>query len=278
MVNPNANVDLYSLLSDSEELTHYGRKGMKWYQHIYGPVQAVAQYAKKAKAKHDEKKQSKWETKKEAIIRSGDAKKIDKYKNYLSDDEMKRATNRLDSSGKLNTAIGKKQVEKSKDMSAQEIINNFSNFAKNAKNIVEAVDTLNSTLDKAKKYLPENQKKAKEVSNAIANLDVNFVRNNPGRLNNDQMKDFNNRLRNFKGLIDNDNALNTKDVSNLSAFTKTESKDKFASYKDYKRINDMIKANNVNMNQKGKGNNNSNNNVSKEKLKDLIREVMDEEK
>ena len=160
MVNPNANVDLYSLLSDSEELTHYGRKGMKWYQHIYGPVQAVAQYAKKAKAKHDEKKQSKWETKKEAIIRSGDAKKIDKYKNYLSDDEMKRATNRLDSSGKLNTAIGKKQVEKNKDMSAQEIINNFSNFAKNAKNIVEAVDTLNSTLDKAKKYTPEGRAKA----------------------------------------------------------------------------------------------------------------------
>lgn len=35
----------------TESLEHYGRKGMKWYQHIYGEVQPGAQYAQKGVVK-----------------------------------------------------------------------------------------------------------------------------------------------------------------------------------------------------------------------------------
>lgn len=35
--------------SSRDDLYHYGRKGMKWYQHIFGETQSHAQYAKKNK-------------------------------------------------------------------------------------------------------------------------------------------------------------------------------------------------------------------------------------
>lgn len=34
---------------NSEYLEHYGRLGMKWYQHIYGDYQGQAKYAEKYK-------------------------------------------------------------------------------------------------------------------------------------------------------------------------------------------------------------------------------------
>ena len=98
----------------SEELYHYGRQGMKWYQHIYGPVQSIAKYAQKAgskisnaKASHDAKAEAKWEKKKEKIIRSGDAKKVQKYFSKLTDDELKRADNRINEENALNSMTGK---------------------------------------------------------------------------------------------------------------------------------------------------------------------------
>lgn len=66
-----SNEEFLGLEIYTEELYHYGRKGMKWYQHIYGPVQSIAKYAKKAgskmadaKANHDAKEEAKWEKKK----------------------------------------------------------------------------------------------------------------------------------------------------------------------------------------------------------------------
>lgn len=39
------------ILTYGDELCHSGRKGMKWYQHIYGEFQAGAKYAKENKGK-----------------------------------------------------------------------------------------------------------------------------------------------------------------------------------------------------------------------------------
>ena len=72
----------YDPVDIEDYLAHYGRKGMKWYQHIFGRLQGHAKYAKeKAVAKRSEK-----------------VKKKDKTeKNYkkISDEELKRRISRL---------------------------------------------------------------------------------------------------------------------------------------------------------------------------------------
>lgn len=40
-----------SIDKDQDSLTHYGRLGMKWYQHIFGEYQGAAKYAEKGEAK-----------------------------------------------------------------------------------------------------------------------------------------------------------------------------------------------------------------------------------
>ena len=73
----------YDPVDIEDYFAHYGRKGMKWYEHIFGRLQAHAKYAK-------EKRQSKKELRKnmEQKIKKSNYKK-------LSDEELKSRINRL---------------------------------------------------------------------------------------------------------------------------------------------------------------------------------------
>lgn len=92
--------------NQSNELYHYGRKGMKWGQHIFGGIQArkVAkqrrQNLEKARATRAANKQAKLE--KEEILRSGNTKAILKNKDKFTNEELQRAINRLNMEKQLS--------------------------------------------------------------------------------------------------------------------------------------------------------------------------------
>ena len=77
----------YDPVDIEDYFAHYGRKGMKWYQHIFGEVQSHAKYAKKG---NSTKSKSKNKDQKKVKV------KISK-KSYkqLSDEDLQRRINRL---------------------------------------------------------------------------------------------------------------------------------------------------------------------------------------
>lgn len=99
----------------SDELYHYGRKGMKWYQNIFTNIQArraakqKRQALEKARAAKEAKKREAEE--KEQIIRSGNAKELQKNRHRLSDDELQRAIDRIDKEQKLRE-VSRERVTK----------------------------------------------------------------------------------------------------------------------------------------------------------------------
>ena len=272
-----------------DELYHYGRKGMKWYQHIYGPVQSIAKYAKKAgskiseaKASHDEKKQANFEKKKEQVIRSGDAKTIRKYQNNLTDDELKRAYNRLNNTPKdPDQKQGKEFVKQNSNVSASDMLKKFSDLATNIENTYKAVDKVVGVVNDAKKYTPEERAKAAKIKDIMANMKVKDVIDNPALLSDKQMQDLNNRHSNFTKLKERYEKENTpvkQDVTTpLAAYLKTqESSGKLTSYKkdykEYERVNNMISSMGS---SKGKGKNGGIY-ATKDDLRNLINEAMEE--
>lgn len=100
-------------------LMHYGRKGMKWYQHIYGEVQSGAKYAQKGSSgvqttkgqiqssKKSVAKESKKENAKPEIKRIED----------LTDDELRRMLNRAQMEKQL------RDLQPKKVSVGQEIVN-----------------------------------------------------------------------------------------------------------------------------------------------------------
>lgn len=85
--------------NQSNELYHYGRKGMKWGQSIFGGIHArkVAkqrrQNLEKARAARAANKKAQAE--KEEILRTGNTKAILKNKDKFTNEELQRAINRL---------------------------------------------------------------------------------------------------------------------------------------------------------------------------------------
>ncbi len=74
----------YDPVDIEDYLAHYGRKGMKWYEHIFGKLQEHAKYNKKKSAQKKASKQIEKEEKK---------KKRASYKK-LSDEELRRRIDR----------------------------------------------------------------------------------------------------------------------------------------------------------------------------------------
>lgn len=109
-------------MAEDRYLEHYGRLGMKWYQHIYGDYQGQAKYAKDYKDKEtakivsrDEKADKKYskkylktknEAKKQKIVNDWDKykerskKELDLIRSYTIDDILKEA-------GRVNVERGK---------------------------------------------------------------------------------------------------------------------------------------------------------------------------
>lgn len=204
--------DITSLMTYSAELYHYGRKGMKWYQHIYGPVQSVAKYAKKAgskmaeaKQKHDTKAEAKWEAKKEKVIRSGNAKAIRKISDKLTDDELRRADNRINEKNRLDSMAGRQQqgqqfVKQQGNQNSTDFINDFNSFVNKATSTYNSIDKLVKTYDDIQKYMPENRAKAAEKKKTVDNLLVSEFLAHPERYNSKEAKDFENKLKSFKNI------------------------------------------------------------------------------
>lgn len=217
--------ELQSFLDhNSEELMHYGRQGMKWYQHIFGPVQAGAKYAQKAgskivsaKSAHDAKAEAKWEKKKEKVIRSGDPAKVRKYQTRMTDDELRRADNRIAERNKLDKATGHDQSAKqAQNFSNQngnkpniDVFKEFGNVANTISNTYNAFDKIMTTIDAAKKYTPEGQARDKMVKDIIANRDTSGFLNNYSKFKPDERTAFinaintENNVRNYYNKIMN---------------------------------------------------------------------------
>lgn len=115
-------------MENNDVLMHYGRKGMKWYQSIYGGVNKIGGKTKNKKgspqqskdatsAKKEQteqkRKEQREQAKKEALSK-GSASDILKYKGELTNDEMKKAIDRLVLEKRLSELSDTKRVSKGK--------------------------------------------------------------------------------------------------------------------------------------------------------------------
>jgi len=203
------NDELQSFIDDnSEELMHYGRKGMKWYQHIYGAAQATAKYAKKAGTKVAEAKASHDEKQKEKAIQSGDLKKVNKYKTKMTNTELKTAYDRVDMVNKNNPNSNKKDKNNNQNGNKNnqkdfDPVKAFSNMANNLDTTYKAVDTLMSTYNKAKQWTPEARARKAEVNDIIKNMRVNDFLNNQSKMTDDEVQRFQKRFSNISLVMQN---------------------------------------------------------------------------
>lgn len=196
--------ELQSFLdTNSDELMHYGRLGMKWYQHIFGPVQAGAKYAQKAGSKiasakyaHDAKAEAKWEKKKEKVIRSGDPAKVRKYQSKMTDDELKRADNRIAERNKLDKATGHEAkqaqnfVNQNANKTSVDLFKEFGNAANTFSNAYNSFDKIMNTLDSAKKYTPEGQARTALAKDIIKTRDLDRFAENSYKMTKDERQAF----------------------------------------------------------------------------------------
>lgn len=102
------NVIYYELPEYGDDvLMHYGRKGMKWYQHIFSAAQTagrtVASGAKTVYKTSQKVRDDRIEKAKNNAINTGDYEKIKKYEKYMSDADLKKAQTRMESNAKLRT-------------------------------------------------------------------------------------------------------------------------------------------------------------------------------
>ena len=149
---------LYQVDMASDELMHYGRKGMKWYQSIYGSKKSSGRKGgsdddsdnSTPKPSRKELKQKRLEEKKrkealekarlakeakkrdaeekEQIIKSGDRKKIIENKHRFTDDELKQAIARLDLEEKLTGPTAKKNIGKGEEVIREILTNSAKNI------------------------------------------------------------------------------------------------------------------------------------------------------
>lgn len=122
----------------SDELKHYGRKGMKWYQHIYGRLQTGG-YAKGAQTKGvkggDNKTGTSGEKKKDRKPRQ--VQEYDKLKrkkaSEMTDAEIKRMMDRMDLEKRLNAKryeANKSKLDKFMDKYGDQLVKAGTDFAK----------------------------------------------------------------------------------------------------------------------------------------------------
>lgn len=85
---------MWRYIDYSNELYHYGRKGMKWYQHIYGAVKDTYASIRTARNKHNEKV-------KQNLINYAPAKKVYKNRHKLNNKELQQAIDRVNKEQKI---------------------------------------------------------------------------------------------------------------------------------------------------------------------------------
>ena len=109
------NDDIYKAVAqDGEILEHYGRIGMKWYQHIYGDYQGAAKYAEKGEKKLAASKQ------RDNFRGTGKSNRTKKLENKVKavKQEAKAAKKRQEEKEKENAEKQAKDKQKQKEKEA----------------------------------------------------------------------------------------------------------------------------------------------------------------
>lgn len=184
-------------------LIHHGIGGQKWgvrhgppYPLGKGGIKKRPNIVKSMLAKRKEKKAEKAEREKQKVLSSGSASDVLKMRDKLTDDELRRASERIKNVQNL---------EKLEDSEASILFDRIDNWAGRAnqvnKNINSAIDIVN-TIDKAnnlyKKYKMRDFNKAKERIIKSGNPDLVF--RNSGVLNNSEFESAFKRINSEKAL------------------------------------------------------------------------------
>ena len=136
MENHEFSEELYQIDMSSDELMHYGRKGMKWYQNIYTKhkQRKVKKQRKEAleKARAAKEAKKKDAEEKEKILKSGDRKKIIENKHRFTDDELRQAITRLELEERLSSPAAKKNIGKGEEVVRDILTNSAKNIGQQA--------------------------------------------------------------------------------------------------------------------------------------------------
>jgi len=111
------NDEIYEAVSHDEEiLAHYGRLGMKWYQHIFGDYQGAAKYAEKGAKKVAASKQ------KDSFRGGGKSEKTKKLENAVKavKEEVKAAKKRQNEAEKRKEKENKAKEKKAVQQAAED--------------------------------------------------------------------------------------------------------------------------------------------------------------
>jgi len=111
------NDEIYEAVSHDEEiLAHYGRLGMKWYQHIFGDYQGAAKYAEKGAKKVAASKQ------KDSFRGGGKSEKTKKLENVVKavKEEAKAAKKRQNEAEKRKEKENKAKEKKAAQQAAED--------------------------------------------------------------------------------------------------------------------------------------------------------------
>ena len=111
------NDEIYEAVSHDEEiLAHYGRLGMKWYQHIFGDYQGAAKYAEKGAKKVAASKQ------KDSFRGGGKSEKTKKLENAVKavKEEVKAAKKRQNEAEKRKEKENKAKEKKAAQQTAED--------------------------------------------------------------------------------------------------------------------------------------------------------------
>lgn len=111
------NDEIYEAVSHDEEiLAHYGRLGMKWYQHIFGDYQGAAKYAEKGAKKVAASKQ------KDSFRGGGKSEKTKKLENAVKavKEEAKAAKKRQNEAEKRKEKENKAEEKKAAQQAAED--------------------------------------------------------------------------------------------------------------------------------------------------------------
>lgn len=111
------NDEIYEAVSHDEEiLAHYGRLGMKWYQHIFGDYQGAAKYAEKGAKKVAASKQ------KDSFRGGGKSEKTKKLENAVKavKEEVKAAKKRQNEAEKRKEKENEAKEKKAAQQAAED--------------------------------------------------------------------------------------------------------------------------------------------------------------
>ena len=157
----------------SDELYHYGRKGMKWYQNIYTSAKNVRTNRKRKKSlekAREVKKQKAIETestaaKRDRLLKSTNAQELYENRHLLSTAEINERITRIDTEARLASIAAKTKT------TGRDRVNKIMDAAKMANDLYEVTQ---KPVVKALKKQIMGEKESKKITNleeALKNID-----------------------------------------------------------------------------------------------------------